>query len=82
MFILGSLIAAGAAVVFAALGIVTLWGGLDALTREVPRGFVRSQSSAGERALTLLGVGAPLVITGLFGLLAAGRILQVALGLS
>lgn len=82
MFILGSLIAAGAAVAFAAAGLLTLWGGLDTLSRELPRGFLRSGASAAQRAFTLALVGLPLTIVGLFGLLAAARILQVALGLS
>lgn len=81
MYALGVLIAIGAAVVFAAIGALTLWGGLQALTREVPRGFVRSAASGGQRALTIAMVGAPLLITGLFGLLAGARILQVALGM-
>lgn len=82
MFILGVLIAIGSGIAFAAMGAFVLWGGFDALTREVPRGFVRTAASGGQRALTMLAVGVPLVITGLFGLLAAGRMLQVAFGLA
>lgn len=82
MYALGVLITIGAAVAFAAMGIFTLWGGLDALTREVPRDFTRSAASGAQRALTLAMVGLPLLITGLFGLFAAARMLQVALGLS
>lgn len=81
MFALGVLIAIAAAVAFAAMGGLTLWGGLDTLTREVPRDFRRSAASGAQRALTLAMVGLPLLITGLFGILAAGRLVQVALGL-
>lgn len=80
MVVLGVLIAVGAALVFAAIGALTLWGGLDALRLELPPDFRRSNASVTERILTLVLVGAPIVITALFGLLAAGRIFQVALG--
>ena len=79
--LLGSLIAVGAALAFAAVGLLTLWGGREVFTRELPRDFTRSALTPGRRALTALVVGLPLGITALFGLLAAGRILQVALGL-
>lgn len=81
LFFLGVLIAIAAGIAFGAMGVFTLWGGFDALSREVPRGFVRTAASGGQRAFTMLAVGVPLVITGLFGLLAAGRMLQVAFGL-
>jgi ABC-type enterochelin transport system permease subunit len=81
MYLLGVLIAIGAAVAFAVVGALTLWGGLVTFTSELPRDYRRSAATPAQRALTLALVGLPLVITALFGLLAAGRILQVALGL-
>lgn len=81
MYVLGVLIAIGAAVAFAVVGALTLWGGFETAARELPRDFTRSAASPARRLLTLALVGLPLVITALFGLLAAGRILQVAFGL-
>lgn len=77
----GSLIAILAAIAFIAVGLLTLWGGRDTAARELARGFTRSALTAPARALALLLVGAPLVITALFALLAAARILMVAMGL-
>lgn len=81
MYILGVLIAVGSAVAFAALGALTLWGGLTTLRTEVPRDYLRTQASGGTRAVTTLLVGLPLIITAVFGVLAALRFLQVAFGL-
>jgi TRAP-type C4-dicarboxylate transport system permease small subunit len=80
MFVLGSLIAIGAAVAFATIGILTLWGGWHAFQQELQRGFVSENTSAGERALTLILVGLPLVGAAVFGLLSALRIAAVAVG--
>jgi len=81
MFFLGALIAIGASIAFAVVGLLTLWGGGETLTRELPRGFTRSATSPARRVLGVALVAVPLVITALFGLLAAGRVLMVALGL-
>ena len=81
LYILGVLIAIGAAVVFGAIGALTLWGGLNTLGTEVPRDYLRTRAGAGAQATTALLVGLPLLITGIFGLLAALRIFQVAFGL-
>ncbi|HMQ30239.1 MAG TPA: hypothetical protein PKD53_05895 [Chloroflexaceae bacterium] len=81
LYLLGVLIAIGAGVVFAVMGALTLWGGLDTMRTEVPRDHLRSQADGGTRALTAVLVGLPLLITGLFGLLAALRLIQVAFGL-
>jgi hypothetical protein len=80
--LLGSLIAIGAAIVFAVVGLLTLWGGRESAAHELAPDFRRSALKPGARLVTLLAVGIPLVITALFGLLAAGRILQVAFGLA
>jgi hypothetical protein len=81
LFFLGVLIAIGAGVFFAALGLLTLWGGLDTLRNELPRDVRRTQARGGARVTTLTLVGLPLLITAFFGLLAAGRFIQVAFGL-
>jgi hypothetical protein len=81
MFILGSLIAVAAAIVFAAVGLLTLWGGAEAIARELPPGFTSSAASGARRAGTLLLVGLPIAAVVIFALLAAWRILAVALGM-
>jgi hypothetical protein len=81
MFFLGSLIAVAAAVVFAAVGLLTLWGGAEAVARELGPDFVRSAATGARRLGTLLMAGLPIAVVGLFALLAAWRILAVALGM-
>jgi hypothetical protein len=80
LFFLGVLIAIGAGIFFAALGLLTLWGGFDTLRSELPR-EQRRRPSSGAQVATLTLVGIPLLITAFFGLLAAGRFIQVAFGL-
>lgn len=80
MALLGSLIALGAALAFAALGVLTLWGGWLAIRREVVRGFVSTAPAPVERIGTLLLIGVPLAGAALLSLLAAIRITVVALG--
>jgi len=77
---LGVLIAIGAGIVFAALGLLTLWGGVVALRTELPRDYRRTQASGTVRLVTMLQIALPLLVTAAFGLLAAGRFFQVALG--
>ncbi len=81
MALLGSLIAFGAALIFAALAIATLWGGWQAVRRELLRGFVSANPSAGERFWSLFLTIVPLLGAAALGLLAAWRIMQVAFGL-
>jgi hypothetical protein len=81
LYVLGVLVAVGSGVAFAALGALTLWGGLTTLRTEVPRDYLRTRADGGARALTSVLVGMPLLITGFFGLFAAVRLLQVAFGL-
>ncbi|MGB9634538.1 MAG: hypothetical protein ACPL8I_14465 [Chloroflexaceae bacterium] len=81
MFALGVIIAIGSAIAFAILGALTLWGGWVTLSRELPVHFVSAGASSGTRIGTLVMVGAPLLVTGVFGLLAGWRILMVAFGL-
>ena len=81
MFFLGALIAVGAALAFAVVGLLTLWGGGETLTHELPRDFRRSAASPARRVLGVALVGIPLLLTAIFGLLAAWRVLMVAFGL-
>ncbi len=81
MFALGVIIAIGSAIAFAILGALVLWGGWVTTSREIPVHFVSAGASSGARIATFLMVGLPVLITGVFGLLAGWRILMVALGL-
>ncbi|GIV91142.1 MAG: hypothetical protein KatS3mg055_3660 [Chloroflexus sp.] len=81
MALIGSLIALGAAIVFAVVAIATLWGGWQAIQRELLRGFVSTNPSIGERIWSILLTVLPLIGATLLGLLAAWRIAQVAFGL-
>jgi hypothetical protein len=76
---LGALIAVGAGIVFAALGILTLWGGLVVLRSELPSDYRRTQANGTTRLTTTLLIALPLLVTAAFGLLAAGRLLQMVL---
>ncbi|MBX0330155.1 hypothetical protein K2Z83_21025 [Oscillochloris sp. ZM17-4] len=81
MSILGSIIALGAALAFAAIAVLAVWGGLEAVRREILRGFVSANPGPADRALTLLLVGVPLAGVAAIGLLSAVRVALVALGL-
>jgi hypothetical protein len=81
LYVLGVLVLVGAAVAFAVMGGLTLWGGVTTLRTEVSRDYLRTQADGGTRGLTTFLVGLPLLITGLFGLIAALRLLQVAFGI-
>jgi hypothetical protein len=76
---LGALIAVGAGVVFGALGLLTLWGGLVALRSELPSDYRRTQANGATRLTTTLLIALPLLVTAAFGLLAAGRLFQMVL---
>jgi hypothetical protein len=80
MFILGALIAIGAALVFAAVGLLTVWGGAEAVSREFGPSFVRTAASALERVFAVLLVALPIAGVALLALLAAWRIAAVAMG--
>lgn len=82
LYLLGVLVAIGAAVAFAAIGALTIWGGLNTLRTEVARDHLRTGASGGVQTTTALLVGLPLLITGAFGIIAALKLLQVAFGLS
>jgi hypothetical protein len=81
MFILGSIVCLGAALAFAAIAILAVWGGSQAISREVLRGFVSANPGAADRVITLLLVGVPLAGVAAIGLLSAVRMTLVAFGL-
>jgi ABC-type phosphate transport system permease subunit len=80
LYVLGALVAVGAGVAFAVVGVLAIWGGLNTLSTEVPRDYVRTRAGGGARIATSLLVGLPVLITGLFGVLALVRMVQMALG--
>jgi hypothetical protein len=77
MIILGALITLGAAVAFLAVGGLTLFGGANATQRQLIPGFRPDRPSLAARALALLSVWGPVVLTALLCLLAAIKMLQV-----
>ncbi len=77
MLYLGVLVALGAGVVFGAIGVLTIWGGLGTLRTEIARDYLRTQAGGGARALTLLLVAVPLMIAAIFGLMAAVQLVMV-----
>ena len=79
---LGVLIAIGAAGAFAAVGILTIWGGYEAVRRELVRGFVVNPPSPAERVISLSVTVVPLAVVALFSLMAAGRITLMVLGIN
>jgi hypothetical protein len=78
MIILGALITLGAAVAFLVVGALTLFGGANATQRQLIPGFQPDRPSLATRALALLSVWGPVVLTALLCLLAAIKMLQVA----
>ena len=80
MAILGSIIALGAAVAFALIVVLAVWGAALAIRDEVLRGFVSANPGPADRVLTLLLVGVPLAGVAAIGLLGALRVALVAIG--
>ncbi len=78
MAILGALITLGAAIAFLVVGALTLFGGTNATQRQLVPGFRPDRPSLAMRALALLSVWGPVVLTALLCLLAALKLLQVA----
>ncbi len=81
MSFLGSIIAMGAALVFLLLAGVTAWGGWVTLRSETRREAADAPLVRTGRLFVILGLALPLGGVALFSLLAAGRILLVALRL-
>ena len=78
MIILGALIVLGAAIAFLVVGALALFGGANATQAQVVPGFRPDQPGPGERALTLLSVWGPVALIALLCLLAAIKMLQIA----
>lgn len=79
MFILGVLIAIGAAVAFAALGLATLFGGARSTGEQIIPGFVSDRAGSAERTLTLIAVWVPVVVVTIFGVYTAYRIIEMVI---
>jgi len=78
MLILGALITFGAALAFLVVGALTLFGGANATQRQVIPGFRPDHPGPVARVLALLSVWAPVLLIALLCLLAAIKMLQVA----
>ncbi len=78
MIILGALITLGSALAFLVAGALTLFGGANATQRQLLPGFRPDRPSLAARALALLSVWGPVLLTALLCLLAAIKMLQVA----
>lgn len=79
MFILGVLIALGAAAAFAGLGLATLFGGARSTSEQVIPGFKPDRPGAAERALTLGAVWIPVVVVAIFGVYSAVRVVEMVI---
>jgi hypothetical protein len=77
MVLLGMLIGIVAAIAFLLIGALTLFGGADATRGQVLPGFIPDQASAGQRALALFGLWAPIVLVAVLCLLAGIQFVQV-----
>jgi hypothetical protein len=78
LIIIGALITLGAALAFLVVGALTLFGGANATQRQLIPGFRPDRPSLAGRALALVSVWGPVVLTALLCLLAAIKMLQVA----
>ncbi len=79
MFVLGVLVALGSAVAFAALGLVTLFGGARSTQEQVIPGFLPDQPGGAERLVTLGAVWLPVIVVAIFGVYAAVRIVEMVI---
>jgi len=75
----GGVIALAAAILFCALGVITVLGGVRATRRQLVPGFVPDHPGIIERAGALLGVWGPVVLIAVLCLGATARLIQVAL---
>ena len=78
MLIFGALITLGGALAFLVVGALTLFGGANATQQQVIPGFRPDQPGPAARVLALLSVWGPVVLIALLCLLAAIKMLQVA----
>ena len=80
MLIIGALITLGGAIAFLAVGALTLFGGANTTQQQVVPGFRPDRPSPTERALTLLGVWVPILLTTALCLLVGIKMIQVVAG--
>jgi hypothetical protein len=80
MALLGGIIAVGSAVVFLAVGALTLFGAVQATWRQVLPGFAPDQPAPTRRALTLLALWLPALLVAALCLLAGIQIFRVGIG--
>lgn len=80
LYWLGLLIAVGAALAFAALGLLALYGGLRTTREQLIPGFRPDSPGPLARALSLAAVWVPVGVVAFFGLYACVHILTLMLG--
>jgi hypothetical protein len=80
MSAIGALFTLASALAFLVVGALMLFGGANATQNQVVPGFRPDRPGAAERALTLLGVWAPILLIAVLCLLAAIKMLQVVVG--
>ena len=80
MVIIGALITLGGAIAFLAVGALALFGGANATQQQIVPGFRPDRPSPAARALTLLGVWGPILLTATLCLLAGIKMIQVVAG--
>lgn len=79
MFILGVLIAIASAAAFAALGLVTLFGGFRTTQEQIIPGFVPDRAGGAERLLTLGALWIPVIVVAIFGVYTGYRIIEMVI---
>ncbi|MCS7287647.1 MAG: hypothetical protein NZ699_00795 [Roseiflexus sp.] len=79
MFILGVIIAIVSAIAFAALGLVTLFGGVRSTQEQIFPGFIPDRAGGAERLFTLGAVWIPVIVVTIFGVYAAYRIIEMVI---
>lgn len=78
MLILGVLIAVGAALAFLVVGLLTLFGGVDATRGQILPGFAPDRPGTLARLLTFVGLWGPIALVALLSILACFQIVAVA----
>lgn len=80
MNLIGAIIVAGAGLAFLAVGLLAIFGSLQATRGQLVPGFRPDQPGPAERTLSLLAVWGSALLVALLSILAAGKLLSVALG--
>ncbi|HMO55809.1 MAG TPA: hypothetical protein PKA05_14955 [Roseiflexaceae bacterium] len=79
LLLLGVLIGVVSALVFAAIGALTMLGGVDATRGQIIPGFRTDRPGGAERLLTLVGFWLPLIIVVAFAIYTGVRIVEMIL---